>query len=524
MVTYSFGHTVASLLQRAYGQYGSRPALVTRDGREVSYAELSSIVSRVAGGIAGLGAEPGDRVVIAMRNGEEFSILDHALFWGGYVRVAVSFRLHPQEIAMIAADADAKAVVVDPDIYEAVVASLAQSGLSIPVVRSEGEKGELTVAALGEADPVPAHHSELEDLAWMPYTSGTTGNPKGVMHTQASIMATLRNMMAELPPATSQDTLLQTAPMSHLAGWLGILYAIRGARQVFLRDFNAREALRAIERYRVTATPVVPTIVNLMTEEAERGDYQTSSLQTVIYAGSPMAPDKVARAIRVFGSVFVQCYGLTELPMPITALSKNDHVLDPDGSVPRKLASAGRVTPFVEVRVVDEKGNELPDGESGEIQVRADMAMRGYWRLPEESEAFVADDGWRGSGDVGRFEDGYLYLVDRKRDLIVSGGFNVFPSEVEAVIARLPGVKEVAVVGVPDPKWGETVLAAIVAEPDSDLDAESVSAACRASIAGYKQPRRIEFVEELPKNSSGKLMRRNLRDAYWHASDRHVGG
>ena len=186
--------------------------------------------------------------------------------------------------------------------------------------------------------------------------------------------------------------------------------------------------------------------------------------------------------------------------------------------------AAGRVTPFVDVQIVDSDGRPLPDGEAGEIWVRGDMVMRGYWQLPEESEAFIREGGWRGTGDVGKLVDGYLHIVDRKRDMIVSGGFNVFPSEVEKIIATIPGVSDVAVVGVPDPRWGETVLAAVVRQHGSQLDAETVSRICRESIAGYKQPRRIEFIDELPKNSSGKLMRRELRESYWAGRERLVDG
>ncbi|MEU6561518.1 class I adenylate-forming enzyme family protein [Nocardia nova] len=518
----NFAHTVADLLQRSYENFAGRPALVLADGAELTYGELGDTAARIAGGLAELGLVPGDRLVLAQRNGPDYAMLDHAMLWGGYVRVAVSFRLHANEIAAIAADADAKVVVVDNDRRAEVERALREAGVAPLVVGATGDREGLTVPGLASGPAISAHTWELDDLAWMPYTSGTTGKPKGVMHTQRSIMAAMRNMLAEFPSSPPQDTVLLVAPLSHLAGWLRLCYSIRGARQVFMPDFDAHEALSLIERYGVTVVPVVPTIVNFMTEQLETGDYDTSSLDTIIYAGSPMAPDRLARAIAAFGPKFMQCYGLTELPMPLTVLYKSDHVLS-GGTVPPQLASAGRVTPFIEVRITDADGNEVPAGEIGEIQVRSDNVMRGYWQLPAESDAFVLDGGWTGTGDVGRLDNGYLYIVDRKRDLIVSGGFNVFPSEVEAAVAAVPGVQEVAVVGVPDPKWGETVLAVVVAEPGSTVTGTDVMDGCRAAIAGYKLPRRVEFVEELPKTSSGKLMRRDLRRAYWAASDRNVG-
>ena len=517
-------HTVADVLRRAYDGYADRVAMVRQDGSEVTFGEFKQTLARVAGGFAALGAGPGQRVVVAVRNSPEFFTVDHALLWGGTVRVAVSFRLHAQEIASIAADAGARAVVVDADRVEAVEESLKALGVEATVVVTSAVGDRPTVATLAESAPADPYAWAPEELMWMPYTSGTTGAPKGVVHTSGSIMACARNIMAELMPITPEDTVMQAAPMSHLAGWVSLVYAMRGARQLFLADFQPELALRTIEKHRVTSTPVVPTIINMMTEEAERGDYDTSSLRTIVYAGSPIAAERLARSIKAFGSVFVQFYGLTELPMPIASLSAEDHRLCDDGSVPAKLGSAGRVTPFVDVQIVDSDGRPLPDGEAGEIWVRGDMVMRGYWQLPEESEAFIREGGWRGTGDVGKLVDGYLHIVDRKRDMIVSGGFNVFPSEVEKVIATIPGVSDVAVVGVPDPRWGETVLAAVVRQHGSQLDAETVSRICRESIAGYKQPRRIEFIDELPKNSSGKLMRRELRESYWAGRERLVDG
>ncbi|MET9262523.1 AMP-binding protein [Amycolatopsis sp. NPDC004079] len=515
------GPTVSSLLQRTYDVHSGQTALVHADGTETSFGRLRDLAAGLAGGLAGLGLGRGDRVLIAARNCAEYVVVDHALFWGGFVRVAVSFRLHAREIAEIAEDCAARVVVADADRVTELDAALRAAGVEAKVVSTR------SVAELAEHDPVPPAPAEREDLAWMPYTSGTTGRPKGVMHTHRSLLATIRNMMVELPPITDRDTMLQIAPLSHLAGWYGLVYTVRGARQLFAAEFDAREAVEAIGKYRVTAMPIVPTILTMLTDELERGDHgdhAVSSMRTIIYGGSAIAPAKLARAIAGFGDVFVQSYGLTELPMPVSSLSQEDHKFDPAEPAPERLASAGRVTPYIEVRIVGADGNDAPPGESGEIWIRGDMMMTGYWRQPEETAAFLRPDSWASSGDIGRMSDGYLYIVDRKRDLIVSGGFNVFPSEVEKVIGALPGVAETAVVGVPDPRWGESVLAVVVREPGSDLTEEQVLAACRESIAGYKKPRRVEFADALPKNSSGKLLRRELRAKYWAGQTRLVDG
>lgn len=518
------GPTVSSLLRRTYDVHSRQTALVHADGTETSFAQLRDLAAGIAGGLTGLGLGRGDRVVLAARNCAEYVIVDHALFWGGFVRVAVSFRLHAREIAEIAQDCSARVLVTDADRVEELDQALRAAGVPATVVSTTSGAGLRSVADLAVHEPVPPAPAEREDLVWMPYTSGTTGRPKGVMHTHRSILATIRNMMVELPPITERDAMLQLAPLSHLAGWYGLVYTVRGARQLFAAEFDARQAVETIAEHRVTAMPIVPTILTMLTDELERGDYDVSSMRTIVYGGSPIAPAKLARAVSAFGDVFVQSYGLTELPMPVSSLSQEDHKFDPAAPAPERLGSAGRVTPYIEVRIVDADGNDVPPGESGEIWIRGDMMMAGYWRQPEETAAFLRPDSWASTGDIGRMADGYLYIVDRKRDLIVSGGFNVFPSEVEKVIGALDGVSETAVVGVPDPRWGESVLAVIVREPGSDLTEERVLAACRDSIAGYKKPRRIEFADELPKNSSGKLLRRELRAKYWQGQARLVDG
>jgi len=518
-------NTVTDLLTRAYETYADHPAVVRQSGAAVSYRELGQLVRQLAGGLRDLGLSPGARVVVAAKNSAEFMLVDHALLWSGLVRVAVSFRLHQREIAQIAADCAAAAVVVDPEAVESVRDALVDLGLTSHIIQTAGSATDLTVDSLASSGTaVPSRSAEPEDLAWMPYTSGTTGKPKGVMHTHRSIVACLRNLSAELPPITVTDTLLQVAPMSHLAGWVGLLYAVRGASQVFLAEFDAKQVLSTIERFRITAIPVVPTIVNLLTEEAEAGAYDVSSLRTVIYAGSPISPDKLARAIAAFGEVFIQGYGLTELPLPIASLSQPEHRIAEDGTLPEQLGSAGRITPFVEARIVDQDGVDVKAGEAGEIWVRGDMVMSGYWQRPDDTDAFVQEGGWCATGDVGRFVDGYLYIIDRKRDMIVSGGFNVFPGEVENVVASVHGVAEVAVIGVPDQRWGESVMAVVVRAEGSELSEGEIDSACRDALAGYKLPRRIEFVDALPKSTTGKLLRRELKSRHWQGRARLIDG
>jgi len=289
--------------------------------------------------------------------------------------------------------------------------------------------------------------------------------------------------------------------------------------------FDPAAALDAIERERITVVPLVPTMLNLMLPEADARERDLSSLRAVMYGGSGIAPDRLAWAVRAFGDVFCQFFGLSETPMPLTALSPRDHEFDPDGPVPARLASAGRPNPFVQLRLRGDDGGEVATGEVGEIMVRGDTVMVGYWGKPEQTAETIDGEGWAATGDLGRFdEEGYLYIVDRKRDMIVSGGYNVYPAEIENAISVLTAVQEVAVVGVPDERWGETVKAVVVVRPGEELSEDEVVAACTERLAGYKKPRSVDFVAELPKTGSGKIMRRRLRDRYWSGRERSVGG
>jgi acyl-CoA synthetase (AMP-forming)/AMP-acid ligase II len=303
------------------------------------------------------------------------------------------------------------------------------------------------------------------------------------------------------------------------------VYFVGGATHLTRARFDAAETLALIERHRVSILPMVPTMLNMLALAGEQvpGDY--SSLHTIVYAGSAIAPDRLARARGVFGDVFVQFYGLSELPIPIACLSARDHSFDPAAGVPARLGSAGRLSPFVEVKLVDDNGAEVPPGEVGEITVRGEQTMMGYWGRPDATAEMIDADGWAGTGDLGRFDsDGYLYIVDRKKDMVVTGGFNVYPREIENVVSTLPAVAEVAVVGVRDEVWGESLKAIVVVRPGYSLTEDEVVAVCAENLAGYKKPRSVDFVTDLPKTGSGKIMRRSLRDRYWAGSDRQIGG
>lgn len=517
--------TLTASYERVYETFAGFSAVVGSEG-SMSYAELGQAARCFAGGLSELGARPGDRVVVLSANRPEFFVVDHGIAAGGYVRVPLSTRLHAREVAAIARDCEPGVVVVDAERQAGVVEALRDAGLATRVVALDpgAGKADATYEELLGASAISPTRPDPEDLAWLPYTSGTTGEPKGVMLSHRAILACARNLMAELPAIETDDVVLHVAPLSHLSGYTGVAYTLRGAGQMTMRSFKPEATLAAVSEHRVTVLPMVPTMLNMLLPALETERWDTSSLHTILYAGSAIAPARLARLVKHLGEVFVQAYGLSEIPFPIAALSKRSHRFDIDQELPARLGSAGRVSPFVAVRIVGPDGREVPPGEQGEIHARSDTAMSGYWKRPGATADTLLKGGWVATGDVGRLEDGYLHIVDRKKDMIVSGGFNVFPAEIENVISTLDAVAEVAVIGVPDQRWGETVKALVVPEKGKSVTVEDVDRVCRENIAAYKRPRSVEFLDHLPKTGSGKIQRHELRRRYWEGSDRLVGG
>jgi long-chain acyl-CoA synthetase len=516
--------SMGTMLARSYENHASSAALVGPEG-VTTYSQLQQRVHQVGNALAGQGMRPGDRVAIWLDNCPQFLEIEQACFSFGFVRTALGSRLHLDEVTDIVRDCSASVVIAGAEGADEMFARLPGTRtkvIAVDPVKTQGVLNYRDLVSAASAAP-PQQPPTGEDLAALLYTSGTTGQPKGAMLTHRNWVAMVSGVLAELPPIGAEDVVLHSGPMSHLSGSIGTACAVRGAAAAMVRRFEPGAVLQAVADLGVTVLPLVPTMLAALTTAAERGAFDLSSIRAIPYGGSAVAPGVLRRAQAVFGDVLVQVYGLSESLVPLSVLSAADHRRATVASA-RRLASAGRPTPFVELRVITESGAVAATDETGEIQVRSDTVMAGYWGQPESTRERIRDDGWVRTGDVGyRDHDGYLYIVDRQSDVIVSGGFNVYPTEVERAIQVLPQVDEVVVVGTPHERWGETVTAVVTLKPGQQLVEGDVIDACRATLAGYKKPTCVAFVEELPKNSSGKLLRREVRGRFWADRDRSIG-
>jgi len=484
-------------------------------------------VNRLSSALDGLGLIRGDRVAVLAFNCHRFFELYYGVPQMGACIVPINFRIPPGEIKYILDHSGARALAVDAELaplVDQVRPQLATVEHFISI-SPEPRDGYLSYEALlSSASPeYRAPTVDDDELLGLFYTSGTTGEPKGVMLTHNNLIANTRHVEASynyLP----DEIYLHTAPMFHLAdGAATFTNGGRGSTQVFIPRFEPVATLEAIQRERITHALLVPTMINFVLQVPNLADYDLSSLRHVTYGASPIAPEVLRRAMQVFGCNFGQGYGLTEAAPLLTVLNSEDHRRALAGSE-HLLASCGKAVPGIEVRVVDVAGRDVQAGEVGEIIARGPNIMRGYWRRDDDTASALVD-GWLHTGDLATVDgEGYLYLVDRKKDMIVTGGENVFSTEVEAVLYAHPAIKEAAVIPVPDPQWGEAVHACIALKDHTRASAEELIEFCRARLASYKVPRSIEFIAgELPKGGTGKILKKQLRERYWQGRERRIG-
>ncbi|MBL8387925.1 MAG: AMP-binding protein [Hydrogenophaga sp.] len=509
---------LAHLLQRKALEHPDRPAIFHGTQVAATHVQWAERAARVGAHLRAAGLQPGDRVVLFMRNHPRYLELLFGAWWAGLVAVPVNAKLHLKEVQWIVDNAGARWAFVTSDIVPDPAALADSTGLDGVIDADSADcdawvhEGE-GLGGIEERAP--------DDTAWLFYTSGTTGRPKGVMITHRNLLTMGLGYFNDVDHVDPKDAIAYAAPMSHGAGIYAIPHLMAGARHVVPASggFDAAELFDLGRALGPLSLFAAPTIVKRIVDEAEAQGLTPEqcgqSFKTIVYGGAPMYAADIRRALRTMGPRFVQIYGQGESPMTGTALSR---VHLADTAHPRhesRIASVGVAQTPVRIRVAGPDGQPLPVGEVGEVLIQGDSVMSGYWQNPEATAAAIRD-GWLWTGDMGALDaDGFLTLKDRSKDLIISGGSNIYPREVEEVLLHAPGVAEVAVVGAPDPEWGEIVVAFVVAQPGAFpglVDAKALDTFCLDQIARFKRPKRYEFVEALPKNNYGKVLKTVLRE------------
>ncbi len=500
-----------ALLERPLERVPHKTALID-DGGSASFAEVDARADRLARWFLTLGLEPGERVATVLPNAIAFIVCEIAILRAGLVKVPLNIRFHREEVLYAIADCRPRVLICGPDLAAQIEARRQEvpSLERILVVGGEGGSESYDRLVLEGDGPKVRRPHRPDDPLLLRYTGGTTGRPKGILHTAASFLAIHLDVLRELA-IPEEEVALHLGHLSHGLNFMWAAWYAQGATQVLRERFDPLAVWRDIARLKVSYTYMVPTMIQRLLD-ADDGSHDAASLKRFLYASAPMPVPLLRRALARFGPIFTQVYTLSEAPVITTILHPAEHLEKETRCGPR-LGSCGRPVITMALRLLDEEGRPVPDGEVGEIALRSTNNMAAYWDLPEETAETLVE-GWVMTGDLARRdEEGFLYLVDRKKDVIITGAFNVYPKEVEAVLYRHPAVAACAVVGVPDPEWGEAIKAFVVVKEGATVTAEDLVALCRAHLADYKKPRCIAFVEALPLSPIGKISRKALRDA-----------
>lgn len=515
---------LGSYLTRSSSFWPEREALACGD-RRWTYRELEARTNRLASALIARGIGPGQAVATFAGNCAELVETEMALYKGGFLRVQINARLAAGEVEHILADASVRVLFADAAHVEVARKIVDSAGLSCDVIdydaSAPGIEHYANLLAAGGEEPVAVEVAE-DDPAVLNFTSGSTGTLKAAVQTTGNRLANMRKRLMTPERRTQEpERYLAAGPITHATG-MGLLAAFaRGTSVVVLPRWDAGEFLRTIESERITSTFLVPTMLNLVLSHPEVGTADLSSMNCLRVGGAPVSPQRLREAVAAFGPVVMQGYGQAETTSGVTVLTAEDVVRGIEED-PELLSSCGRPVYDTEVRVVDDNGEPVPAGELGEVVVRGPDCVREYWHEPELT-AQTFRNGWVHTGDVGYLRaDGYLFIVDRKKDMIISGGFNIYCSEVEAALYEHPAVSEACVVGVPDEKWGEAVKAVVVARAGAAVLEGELIEFCATKLARLKLPKTVDFVADLPVNRNGKIDRRAVRDRYWAGSDRKV--
>ncbi|MDN4522982.1 acyl-CoA synthetase [Fictibacillus fluitans] len=498
---------LAYLLSKSAAAYPDHRAIVYGE-KTLTFRQLDDRVNQLAA-VLKANLSPGDRVAIFSPNRPEILEVMFAVWKAGLVVVPLNFRLHENEVLYILNHSDVAAFFYDGVYQEQVKGMKGNLSASLCIcfdqeyenLLGQGKNGVEMAAVNGD------------DLAWLFYTSGTTGRPKGAMLTHRNLLLMVLSLCTDLYSFSHSDIGLHAAPLSHGSGLYALPLIARGGTQVILEssNFKPERVFELIEKHQVSVLPfLAPTIVKRLTDSVTKKQYKLDSLACILYGGAPMYVEDLKAAIHSFGPIFAQVYGQGECPMTITGLSREQHLLENI----EVLSSAGTARTGVEIAIFNPQGNKLPVGQTGEVAVKGDLVMKGYWNDPPATEKAIKN-GWLLTGDVGNIDGkGFLYILDRTKDMIISGGNNIYPREVEEVLLQHPYIDELSVFGIPDQEWGEAVCAAIVIKEGQNLSDLEIKEYCKAHLASYKKPSTIHFVETLPKNAYGKIMKKELRAHY----------
>jgi len=514
--------SVAEIIRTHGAERPDRPAL-EYEGRTITFGELDTRSSQLANGLVAAGVAAQEHVAFVDKNGPEFFEFSFGVAKVNGIGVAVNWRLAPSEMAFVINDAQAKVLIVGPDFVphiEKIEGDLT-SVTKIVAIGGHGKWDDYDTWVSQQDATDPGATSGPQDVALQLYTSGTTGLPKGVMLTNDNFFALVDEVVGKW--RFSPDTVnIAVMPMFHIAGSGWAMIGLRlGCQTVLLRDVDPAKILEVIPQFGVTNALFVPAVLQFMLIMPNVKETDFSTLHTIVYGASPITDSVLTAAMETFGCDFIQVYGLTETTGAVTQLDPEDH--DPVNK-PHLLRSCGKPYPWIEIRCVDtETGEDVPQGEVGELWIRGRQIMKGYWNNEKATVESITPDGWFKSGDAGYYDpDGYLFLHDRVKDMIVSGGENIYPAEVENALMKHPGIADVAVIGVPDDKWGEAVKAVAVRAEGSDVTEADIITFAREWLAGYKLPKSVDFTDALPRNPSGKLLKREIREPYWEGRERRV--
>ncbi|WP_151445772.1 class I adenylate-forming enzyme family protein [Lacisediminimonas profundi] len=512
--------TLSNMLRATAQCYGTRPAILDADGDQagnLNWDQYFEQIRKTAGALRRLGLQPGDRFATLCRNCVLHGQLLNAGYWAGVVPVVLNFRLSPAEIAQLLEDAQCDVLMIDnaflPLLDQSAFARYRERAIVVPVDGSDPCFPRLD-DMIALSAPLPGHEAHEDDDAIILYTGGTTGRGKGVRLSHRNVMSNALQLSRVINP-DEYDIYLHVSPMFHSTDLKATVVTMFGGGHVYHKEFSVDAVLQSVERHRVSILSLVPTMIVRVLKEGRLDQYDLSALRLVSYGTSPIGEGTLRAAMAAFPHAgFHQCYGLTEASPLLALLDEPAHRRALQDK-PELLRAAGRPLPGVDMRFLDDNGQEVPRGEIGEIVVRGPQVSKGYWNRPEDN-ASAFRDGWFHTGDVGRLdEDGYLYVLDRKKDMVITGGENVYTREVENVLHQHPDVADVAVVGVPDEKFGEALLAAIVLRAGREAPPEqALIEFCRSQLGGFKIPRRYLFVDQFPRTTMGKIRKPEIAQMY----------